>query len=147
MIILKNGAILRSGRNPLALFLLGACILNGIVGVLAPEATAGAVARVLPAWATTLWYWGLLISAGVSGTGILLRGLKSLLVERAGLLLLALLLGVYSVAVLVVAEWKGLFVSVLVAAFAGAAVARFAQIQRDLRKATAAVEELRPGGE
>lgn len=146
--MLQNGAILRSGRNPFEMFLLGACVLSGIVGVLAPAATEGAVARVLPPWAGSVWYAGLFVGAGISFTGVLLRGLKSLLVERVGLLLLAGFFGVYAFAVFALAGWRGVFVSLFVAAFAVAATARFVQIGRDLKKAEAPhAEERRPGGE
>lgn len=147
MIILQNGAVLRSGRNPFEVWLLGACIVTGAAGFLTSQAVSGAVARALPPWAGTLWYASLFVGASISFTGIMLRGLKSLLVERVGLLLMAGFGLVYAAAVVLSAGWSGLFVAVFVAGFAAANISRFVQIGQDLKKAVALMEERRPGGE
>lgn len=147
MIILNNGAVLRSGRNPFEVWLLAACIVTGAAGFVTSQAVSGAVARSLPHWAGTLWYAALFVGASISFVGVMLRGLKSLLVERVGLLLMAGFGLVYAAAVVAAAGLSGLFVATFVAGFAAANISRFTQIAGDLKRAQALMEERRPGGE
>lgn len=73
-----------------------------------------------------------------------------MLVERFGLSMLAGWTLLYSTVVIMQAGVRGLFVALLVAAFAAASVARVVQITRDLRPppaGTAPASEDRPGGE
>jgi hypothetical protein len=146
VIILQNGAVLRSGRNPFEVWLLAACIITGAAGFITTQAVSGAVARTVPHWAGALWYAALFVGASISFVGIMLHGLKSLLVERVGLLLMATFGVVYAGAVIAVAGLNGLFPATFVAGFAAANISRFVQIGRDLKKATALMEELRPRG-
>lgn len=142
MIVLRSGAVLRSGRNPFEAYLLAACFLVGVAGLVAPESQSSVVTH-LPRWEVASWYGGLVAGSGVCLAGIAMRGVKSLLVERVGLLMLAAFSVLYSVAVLAAAGARGTFVAVFIAAFAGAAVGRFVQISIDMHRAEA-VEALRP---
>jgi len=142
VIVLRSGAILRSGRNPFEAYLLVACVLSGLAGLLTAEAQSSIVST-LPRWEAVAWYGGLVAGGGVCLVGVALHGLKSLLVERIGLLMLAAFAVLYSGAVLVEAGPRGTFVGLFVAAFAAACVGRFVQIGLDLKRAEA-MEALRP---
>lgn len=148
MIVLRSGVVLRSGRNPFEAYLLGACVLSGLAGLLTPEAQSPIV-QSLPKWEVVSWYSGLIAGGGVCLVGVSMRGLRSLLVERVGLLMLGAFAVLYSGAVFISAGPKGTFVALFIAAFAAASVARFVQISIDLRRAEA-IAALRPddhGGE
>lgn len=129
--------ILRSGRSPFELYLLAACVLSGLSGLVAPASSAGAVSRLLPHWIVIIWSSGLVIGGSVSITGVLLRGVRSLLVERIGLIALAGFAVTYSAAAIAVAGLAATFASLFVAAFGAACVGRFWQIGRDLKRAEA----------
>lgn len=135
--------ILRSGRSPFELFLLGACVLSGLSGLLAPSSLSLAVAKLLPQWVITMWCAGLAISGSVSIIGVLQRGVRSLLIERVGLAGLAGFGLMYSISIVSYAGLRATFAALFVAAFAAACVARFWQIGSDLKRAEA--DAGRPG--
>lgn len=140
----------RSGRSPFELFMLAACVLSGIAGLLESKTWSTSITNTLPAWQVVAWYSGILVCGAVSFGGAVTRGVTSLLVERFGLSMLAGWTLLYSVVVIMQAGVRGLFVALLVAAFAAASVARVVQITRDLRPppaGTAPASEDRPGGE
>jgi hypothetical protein len=130
--------------------MLAACVLSGVAGLLESKTWSTAVTNTLPEWQVVAWYTGLLACGAVSFAGAVARGVTSLLVERFGLSMLGGWTLLYSVVVVMQAGVRGLFVALLVAAFAAASVARVVQITRDLRpppaqSATSAGG--RPGGE
>jgi hypothetical protein len=125
--------IIHSGRNPYAIFLLLACALTGVAGLISPQRTSPAVANVLLPWELEAWYGGLILSSGAALGGLLWRGLTSLLVERVALVVLASVTAMYSVAVVL---RGGVALSLAATATAGlcvASVVRIWQIGRDLK--------------
>lgn len=127
--------ILRSGRSPFELYLLAACVLSGLSGLIAPSSLSLAVAQLLPTWVVTAWCAGLVIGGSISILGVLRRGLQSLLIERVGLIALTGLTLLYSVSIVTLAGPRATFAALFVAAFGAACVARFWQIGKDLTKA------------
>jgi hypothetical protein len=133
--------IIHSGRNPYAIFLLLACALTGIAGLVSPQETSPAVAHVLLPWELEAWYAGLVLSGAGALAALLWRGLTSLLVERAALVVLASLTAMYSVAVVLRGGVTLSLAATVTAGLCIASVARIWQIGRDL------TELRRPQGE
>lgn len=136
---------IRSGRNPFQLWMLSACVLSGIVGLLTPGAnTNSAINRLLPGWETEAWY----ISLALFGLiGLIGSARNNLLVERVGMAALSAVALLYAIGVVAAAGTRGAFAALLVAAFAAACVTRYVQINRDLRVlARAATRSLDPDG-
>lgn len=92
--------IIHSGRNPDAIFLLSACVLTGVSGLISPQQTSPAVAHVLSPWQLVAWYAGLALSAAGTLTALSLRGLTSLLAERVTRVVLISVTAMYTVAVI-----------------------------------------------
>lgn len=126
--------IIHSGRNPYAIFLLLACALTGVAGLISPQQTSPAVAHVLLPWELEAWYGGLVVSSGAALAGLLWRGLTSLLVERAALAVLGSLTAMYSVAVVVRGGVTLSLAATVTAGLCVASVARIWQIGRDLKE-------------
>lgn len=127
--------VINGGRNPFQLWMLAACVLSGLAGLFAPGANANAINRLLPGWETEAWFIGLALFGLIGLIGSLRN---SLLIERVGIVALSMLAALYSVGVVAAAGTRGLFVALLVAAFAAACATRFVQINRDLRVLTRA---------
>ena len=123
-----------SGRNPFAIFLLIACLLTGISGLISPEGTSPIVAHLLAAWELKAWYSGLTLSGAATLIGLFSKGLTSLSVERVGLIFLGTISTMYSIAVAMQGGAALSFSSAFVGAFAIACMARVWQIGRDLKK-------------
>lgn len=136
--------VVHSGRNPFQLWMLAACVLSGVAGLVTPGASRSAINALLPGWETEAWY----ICLAVFGLIALYGSIRnSLLVERVGVATLSMVAVLYAVAVVAAAGPRGLFVGLLVAAFACACATRFLQINRDLRVLTrAAGRDLDPDG-
>lgn len=126
--------IVHSGRNPFAAFLLGACVLTGIAGLLSPQRTSPIVAHLLAPWELQAWYGGLILTGAGTLAGLFLRGLTGLLVERVGLVFLASLSGMYATAIAVQGGVALSFASAFTGSFALASIARVWQIGRDLKQ-------------
>jgi hypothetical protein len=138
--------ILRSGRSPFELFLLAACVLSGLAGLIAPTSTSSALARLLPTWVVIAWSAGLVIGGAVAIAGVLMRGLTALLVERIGLVGLAGFSVLYSAVIVAEVGIRATFTALFVVAFAGACVGRFWQISQDLRRADVEANRPEPEG-
>ena len=138
--------ILRSGRSPFELFLLGACVISGLAGLVAPTSTSSALAHLLPTWVVMAWSAGLVIGGVVSITGVLMRGLTALLVERIGLVGLAGFSVLYSAVIVAELGLRATFTALFIAAFAAACVGRFWQINRDLNQAETEAARRPDGG-
>lgn len=126
--------IVHSGRNPFAVFLLFACVLTGIAGLISPQQTSPIVAHLLQPWELEAWYGGLIATGVGALAGVLSRGLTGLLVERVGLVFLASLSGMYAVAVAVQGGAALSFASAFTGFFCIASLARVWQIGRDLKQ-------------
>jgi hypothetical protein len=120
----------RSSRNPFQLWVLAACVISGVIGLLPLGARTGTIDRLLPTLAALLWYGGLLASSAVCLAGAVIRHPLCLLVERVGMVLLGGLLAGYGGAVLLTAAKVP--TGYLLVALAFATVQRIRQIGREL---------------
>lgn len=125
--------VVASGRNPFSLFLLIALVVAGVSGLWDPAQASAAVAHLLPHWELSIWYGGLVVSAGIALAGILSKNVTALLVERVGLTVLCVLTLGYCAAV-VVAGSAGNVAALIAAGLAVACCSRVIQISRDLRR-------------
>lgn len=129
---LGHGPIVRHGRNPLSISLLGVLVLSGVRGLFDPEKASPALFRVLGEGAL-LWHVGLLIGCVTTLAAVLfLKPLSDVLVERIGAIWLSSLFLVYAVVV-------GLTSDAATAAAIGfglgiAFIARAWQITKDLAR-------------
>jgi hypothetical protein len=126
--------LVSSGRHPLAIFLLVACVLTGVAGLLSPVSTSPTVAHLLAPWELEAWYSGLILSGGATLVGVMATGLSSLLIERVGLVVLASLSGMYAAAIAIQGHTPLTFAAAFTGAFALGCVGRVVQINGSLRK-------------
>lgn len=119
-------------RSPFEIFMLLACILSGIAGLIDPYAST--ISKLLPPWQLYLWNAGIALGGLATLIGALGGRYISLHIERIGLTFLTGLSSVYVIAVLSYSGLKfGLAVSVTLA-FTAASVFRLREIQADLRR-------------
>jgi hypothetical protein len=130
--------MIRSGRHPHEVCLLGVCVLSGATGLINYSKVASSTVRALPEPWGMVFYATMLAGAVIALAGVLLPGLKGPLIERSGLLILASLFTGYGIAVLAAAGARGLFFSAFVGGFAIANLVRYVQIGRELRRISAA---------
>lgn len=129
--------LIRSGRHPHEVFLLGWCAAAGASGLLTKQVSSGTISSLPAPWAL-VFYAAMVLGATISLIGIALRGLAGPLVERSGLLVLTGLFASYAVAVVAIAGIKGLFLAGLFAGLTAANMYRAYQITRDLKQVFAA---------
>ncbi len=119
-------------RSPYGVVLMIACVVSGIAGLI-PHEARGFIDQLDPGYSIT-WHIGLLVGAAVALTGMFLRLPTSLLVERAGAFLLAMLMCAYGSAIYFLVGWGGVRTGGIITVMFGlAAAARVVQIHRDLR--------------
>lgn len=147
MIMARGGIplLVRSGRNPFEVLMLGACVGTGAAGLVEPTATSNAIVSLLPHWEVYTWYAGLLVGGLVGITGVFSKGVVSLLVERVGLIMLMCLTLAYAAAVLTQVGFRGVVPTLFTGLFAVACAIRFLYITADLKRmeemATAATQD------
>lgn len=123
---------LRTGRQPHEILVISATVLLGIVGVVLPQEISAAVADAFSAfWARAYWA-GMVVFGAVTLFGIFRKRIEGLLIERAGLTVLAVLYGTYVYAALATAGLEALAGITLPTSFAIANLARCWQIRNDL---------------
>lgn len=118
--------------------LLIACILLGAAGLSAFDHVSTTTVRSLPYPFGHMLYGGLLIGGVVALLGVYLHGIAGPLVERSGLLALALLCTAYAVTVEGLSPIRGLSFALFMLAFAAANLIRWRQIGRELGEIQAA---------
>lgn len=115
-------------RNPFQVWLLAACVLAGITGIIAPD--EGSVARQLSGGMQLYWYLSLLIGSAIALAGMWWRDpLTGVLIERAGLVILGPAALVYTAGILSFGLSPGVLI---VAAFALSIFVRIRQINLNL---------------
>lgn len=124
--------ILRSGRSPFEIYLLGASILTGAIGLINPR-RAGASA-VLPLWELYTWDIGLVVGGLVALVGVWMSSPAALLVERAGLSVLAGWSGGWAVLIGASIGVRATLSVLFVGAFGAACLTRTLMIGADLRR-------------
>ena len=127
----------RSGRNPLAIYLLGLVVTAGLsftAGLLVGRDGSTPVEKLMPHGLVIAWYVLLFAGGLTSVIGVALRDLvSSLLIERAGLVALAPAASIYATALLLLSNYV---TGLTVAAFAVACMARIWQIWKEIRAIT-----------
>ena len=135
---------IRGSRHPHELAFVVAALLLGAAGVLFFARIATTNVRMLP----TLWgyilFGGMAVLSAVTLVGVFVHSVVGALLERAGLISLALFLLAYGVGFLAVAGWRGVGPAVFVTAFAVANVVRARQISRAVRGAYQLAEVIAP---
>jgi len=126
--------LVRSGRNPFEVLLLVACAMAGVIGLVAPNASANAITAALPHWEVLCWYSGLLAGGVISLAGVFARGVTSLFVERVGIILLACLMLAYALALFAQVGIRGVLPASITGLFAVACAVRFVYITTDLKR-------------
>jgi hypothetical protein len=124
----------RSGRNPFEVLMLIACTATGAVGLLEPTSTSNVITSLLPAWEVVTWYSGLTLGSLVSLFGVFWGGVVSLVLERAGLVMLTCLMLAYSAAVITQVGVRGALPALFTGLFAIACAIRFVYITTDLKR-------------
>ena len=127
--------LVRSGRNPFEVWLLVACVVAGIVGLISPADTASTVVKALPHWEALCWFSGLTLGGLVGLAGAFSRGVMSLLVERVGMVILTCLTFAYSVSIVaqVGIAAGATLPALLTGLFAVSCAVRFFNISSDLK--------------
>jgi hypothetical protein len=137
---------IRTGKHPHEIFVIVATVALGIVGVIVPEEISSAIASEF-AWPWAVVYWACMVVFGATTLyGIFMHKIEGLLIERAGLVMVAVLYGIFIFAVASYAGWNGLVSMTLPAAFASANIARCCQIGTDLALLKAYLKD-HPGDE
>lgn len=128
--------LIRSGRNPFEVWLLVACVVAGIVGLVVPGESASSVVKSLPYWEAVSWFSGLTLGGVVSLTGVFSRGVTSLFVERVGMAILTCLTLAYSVSIVAqVGIVRGATLpALLTGLFAVSCAVRFFNLTADLKR-------------
>lgn len=122
----------RTGRHPHEIAILSASAIIGILGILFPENISNSVTHVLP-WPWALIFWGVLASfAFVTLWGVFNSKIEGLLVERAGLIVVTIMYGIFIYCVLSYAGIGGAVSAILPGAYLVGNIARCIQIRRDL---------------
>lgn len=126
--------IQRTGRNPLAVYLLGLCVtaaVSFVAGLLAGGDGMKPVERLMPGPLVFGWYVLLFAGAAIAIVGVMLRDLvASLLVERAGLYALTAASAVYAAALLTLHNYVS---GTATGVFALFCLWRVLQIKREIR--------------
>lgn len=128
--------LVRSGRNPFEVWLLVACVVAGIVGLISPVDSASAVVKALPHWEVLCWFSGLTLGGLVGLAGVFSRGVVSLLVERVGMVILTCLTFAYSVSIVaqVGIAAGATLPALLTGLFSVSCAIRFFNISADLKR-------------
>lgn len=121
-----------SGRQPFQVALVALALLSGIAGLLVPGSGSRTIQELLPVYAQ-YWSLGLVVSSTTVLIGLVLQPIMSLLVERAGLVMLAVLFLAYGGGVIFVGGLSRLTGGLIIIGFGVASAARVWQITRGLR--------------
>lgn len=128
-----------ASRSPFEIFMLFACILSGIAGLINPHRVS-VIASVLPLWELYIWNAGIITGGFVALIGVWKSSFASLYVERIGLTLLVGLSFMYVVAIIALSGFTFGLAVMMTAAFSIACVFRLRQIIVDLRRIRLAVD-------
>ena len=122
----------RLGRAVFELYLLAACALIGIAGLLLPAARAKSIVGAFPPWAQIAWYAGISIAGMLAGAGIIRGDVFGSLVERGSLIVIAGMCASFGIASMAYAGQSSLTGSMMLFGFAVPCVVRARQITVDL---------------
>ena len=131
----------RVDREPFQLWVVAACFVGGIAGLLSGS-TAGVIGRFLPATAAAGWFLGLSVGGAVCLIALAVPAPYGLLIERIGMYVLGFLLAGYGLALLFAG---GPANGVLLLSLAGACFDRLFRIGRQLRDLRRAIADLLRG--
>lgn len=132
----------RLGRAVFEVYLLVACVLIGVFGLITPHARARSVVAAFPAWAQTAWYVGIALGGALAIYGISRGEIEGVLKERAALIVMSGLSASYAVASVAYAGWPALSGAFLLISFAVACAVRTGQLSADLAAVRAELRRL-----
>jgi predicted lysophospholipase L1 biosynthesis ABC-type transport system permease subunit len=123
---------IRTGKHPHEILVVFASSVLGLAGSIAPHRISIAIhSEFAYPWAMVFWMMMAIFSL-ITLYGILNHRVEGMLIERAGLIVLSALYGMYVFAVLSYAGWMGVASTVLPLAFAIGNLSRCWQIRTDL---------------
>lgn len=120
-------------RSPFETYLLIACVIAGVGGVIDPMRGSSAALKVMPLWELYGWYSGLVVGGTIALFGVFRRSLISFYIERTGLLLLVGLCALYSLSIILAGGVTLALAALIVVFFAIACVVRVRQIDDEIR--------------
>jgi hypothetical protein len=134
-----------AGRNWYEVYLMVLTVLF-VVSAWSTDSARETLTATFPVWSQNLWYGGLIVSATLVLTGIVLGTVTGLMIERAALLVLTGLCVGYGLVFFAVAgrgsASHGIYVVVLVLAYAAVNITRAFQINTDLRQIRSSLHQL-----
>lgn len=128
--MINRQVIVSESWNPFEIFLLIACVLGGVAGILRPDESSAVVEEALPRTIALVWYSGLTTGAVIS----LLGALKNIFIERIGVTLLAGMSLGYACIVIISSPRPLAFGSIITASFSISCVLRSIQLTGILRR-------------
>lgn len=118
-----------------------ASVLGGIALLLLRQGLGSSLAQRLPPVITVILGAGLLLAGALTLTGMAMQRVYGLLLERAGLVSMALLLFAYTGFVLAYFGARGLITEIFFVSIVGACIWRIRQIGRDIDATEAAIHD------
>lgn len=115
------------------LYLLAACILIGVTGLLIPATRARSIVGTFAPWAQVVWYGGIAIAGMLSISGIFRGDVLGNLIERGAMVTLAGMCASFGTASVAYAGPSALTGSMMLFGFAVPCIVRARQITNDLR--------------
>lgn len=119
-------------RQVFEVYLLGACVLVGLSGIVVPAARARSLVATFPPVAQLGWYVGILLGGVLGILGIVRGCARGLLIERAALIVLAGMCASFGIASVAFAGPVAITGSIMLWGFVAPCVARAVQITSDL---------------
>jgi hypothetical protein len=136
--------LIRTGRHPHEILVLVAAVVIGVQGVIFPRDINPAVHDLLGAWGGSAYFAALVLFAFVTLYGIRQGKIDGLLVERAGLAVLAVFFFAFAAAVLNYRGISAIGSASFPLALAVANIWRIRQIRNDLKTLRTALSEPMP---
>lgn len=139
--------VIKSGRHPLAVSLLGFLAASGLSGLATYSHSASGTIRSLPHPLGVVFYGALAAGSVIAIVGVFMRGLLGPLLERTGLWTLSGFLSSYALLALVRVGWPALFVALLLFGLSVGSFLRAVQIGRELNQIREGAERVDALGE
>ncbi len=123
----------RLGTAVFEIYLLGACVLVGLSGIVVPAARSRSLVATFPPVAQLGWYVGILLGGALGILGIVRGCAIGLLIERAAMIMLAGMCASFGIASVAFVGPVAITGSIMLWGFVAPCVARAVQITSDLR--------------
>jgi hypothetical protein len=127
-----TGPGVHDSRTPHKVFLLIACVLAGVSGVITHHARGPSIADSFPGYVQIVWYAGLTIGSGLCLAGIIHRGLTGAMIEQAGMFMLTGLMTSFAAAAVAHSGTQAIPTALIITGFGVANAVRAHQIHQDI---------------